>query len=375
MSTNEKLTKTQLDLIVKASEKSHIIRLSASPENKAKANDKTNDKDKAKVKSKKTKKQKVEDEIEDDGVRLINDGDFAIITEKPDEDSLREFQTYSKSLFIKDQFLIEPSSVLYKLIHLGLIVPSGEKKIFNGFSYTGYQFFRLLVDKRVFDSNDKLIGEESDYVNENDCLKFAEAMSIACLYDSTKNDVLSHLASNDSEPVFAVKGTDIKFGESDNVNVSINSRLRRSADIKKDDNAIPASGDVYTIIRDSTKKSQSPYHASFVVYYDESNKVSITLEAEASDNDTEYLPRFSFYDTEPTAFTFHKRWLGTLDDKSRRDALYYNGHTYILSRATTGLPTTGLPTYVPLKKSNKRKTSSSKGSSKGSKTNKKRIII
>jgi hypothetical protein len=232
-----------------------------------------------------------------------------------------------------------------------------------------------LVDKRVFDpKTEKLIGEESDYVNENDCLKFAEAMSIACRENSTKNDVLSHLASNDSEPVFAVKGTDIKFGESDNVNVSINSTLRRSA--KKDDNAIPASGDVYTIIRDSTNKSQSPYHASFVVYYDESNKVSITLEAEASDNDTEYLPRFSFYDTEPSAFTFHKRWLGTLDDKSRRHALYYNGHTYILSHATTGLPTTGLPTYVPLKKSNKRKTSSSKGSSKGSsKTNKKRIII
>jgi hypothetical protein len=363
MSTNEKLTKTQLDLIVKASEKSHIIHLSASSQEK-------------KAKSKSKSKKNLGDE--DDGVRLIKDGDFAIITEKPDEDSLREFQTYSKSLFIKDQFLIEPSSVLYKLIHLGLLVPSGEKKIFNGFSYTGYQFFRPLVDKRVFDpKTEKLIGEESDYVNENDCLKFAEAMSIACLYDSTKYDVLSHLASNDSEPVFAVKGTDIKFGESDNVNVSINSRLRRSADIKKDDNAIPASGDVYTIIRDSTKKSQSPYHASFVVYYDESNKVSITLEAEASDNDTEYLPRFSFYDTEPSAFTFHKRWLGTLDEKSRRDALYYNGHTYILSHATTGLPTTGLPTYVPLKKSNKRKTSSSKGSSKGSKTktNKKRIII
>jgi len=357
MSTNEKLTKTQLDLIAKASEKSHIIRLSASSQEK-----------KAKSKSKSKSKKNLGDE--DDGVRLIKDGDFAIITEKPDEDSLREFQTYSKSLFIKDQFLIEPSSVLYKLIHLGLIVPSGEKKIFNGFSYTGYQFFRPLSDKRVFDSDGKLIGEESDYVNENDCLKFAEAMSIASLYGSTKNDVLSHLASNDSEPVFAVKGTDIKFGESDSVNVSINSRLRRSADIKKDDNAIPASGDAYTIIRDSTKKSQSPYHASFVVYYDESNKVSITLEAEASDKDTEYLPRFSFYDTEPSAFTFHKRWLGTLDEKSRRDALYYNGHTYILSHATTGLPT-----YVPLKKSNKRKTSSSKGSSKGSKTNKKRIII
>ena len=288
---------------------------------------------------------------------IINNRNFAIRprdANKPKDDP--EEQTYSPDLYIKNGFLLDESSPLYKFINMGLIVESTTAD--NKEGYTAYRFFRPLVDSINFDDNGlkRKKGMEAKPLNphisdpkirnENDCLKFGEAMGIAMRYGDI-DYVIRHLQTDETDSEFCVinKPT-ILFGEKER----INTQLYKNAGAI-DNNAIPQPGEAYAIVRRKVD-GKTPYHIAFVIY--KAGSINITLEAEA-EADREYLPHFAFYDTNPDGYTFHRRWAGLLpgDDEeyetedddgepyttTRHTELYNNGNTIVLQPTSTPTPT------------------------------------
>jgi len=262
-----------------------------------------------------------------------------------------EKQTYSDDLYIKEGFELDESSPLYKFINIGLIVESTDAEPKKG--YTAYTFFRPLVDSINYDENDdsreiplKPLNPhkpDPEIRNENDCLKFGEAMGIA-IRNGEMNYVINHLQTDNTNPEVCLKeNPDVLFGEG----IAKNRKLYEKAG-PIDNDAVPLPGQSYAIVRKMSKKNKkgmtvADYHIAFVIY--QSGGINITLEAEANAGNT-YLPHFSFYDTNPNGYTFHKRWAGLLpgDDEefevddddgttymtTRHEGLYNNGHTIVL---------------------------------------------
>ena len=120
---------------------------------------------------------------------IDNGGNFAIRPRLDPGKAYPEKQTYSHDLYIKNGFHLDESSPLKKFIDMGLIVESTNASPKKG--YTAYRFFRPLVDSINYDENGDdrpddmevkpLNPNEPDPIikNENDCLKFGEAMGIA----------------------------------------------------------------------------------------------------------------------------------------------------------------------------------------------------
>jgi len=215
--------------------------------------------------------------------------------------------------------------------------------------FTAYRFFRPLEDSMNFSKSGKvlktalkpMIPDKPDPIikNENDCLKFGEAMGIA-IRSGDIDYVIRHLQTDETDPELCVinKPT-MLFGDDDDKNINLYKKARSI-----DNEAIPNPGEAYAIVRREIVAKRAPYHIAFVIYQE--NGINITLEAEA-DAAREYLPRFAFYDTNPNGYTFHKRWAGLLpgddeefeeDDEdtgttyitTRHRGLYNNGHTIVL---------------------------------------------
>jgi len=256
-----------------------------------------------------------------------------------------EQQTYSPDLYIKDDFVIDETTPLYQMIQSGIIVVSPNESEIPG--YKVYRFFRELEDSINYDENGDEIDEpivpkkrknqdKIDHV-ENDCLKFAEALGIA-IYYGDMDYLITHLQTDSTDPALCLHSDpDVLFGEG----IRKNRKLFETAG-PLDNDAVPQPGQSYAIVRrnikqkttivDGVKKTKTvaDYHIAFVIY--QLNGINITLEAEA-DNGRYYLPTFGFYDTNPRGYTFHRRWAGQLpdDDPDRTQALYSNGHTYVLN--------------------------------------------
>jgi hypothetical protein len=107
-----------------------------------------------------------------------------------------ELQTYSPDLYIKIGVPVVDSP-LSKFIEMGIIVKSEEAEEKPG--YTPYRFFRPLIDSINYTKTGN--PRRSEYVeskkgekaiNENDCLKFGEAMGLAMRYGEM-DFIIQHL--------------------------------------------------------------------------------------------------------------------------------------------------------------------------------------
>lgn len=294
--------------------------------------------------------------LREHGYTFTKDRLFAI---KPvtvgDEDDELEDQTYSNKLFIRQDYTIDENSPLSKLISVGIIVKEPNtkhisnvktKRKHNGSTkrktiktpvdnqntaYDVYTFYRPLIDNRTYDEDRNPDYDDDVAINENDCLKAAECLTIATqTHDRTLFEKL--LKASQSPPVLRTAVTEKTFAETtdDKDNIKLLKDIGLS---KKNNYAIPEMGESYVIVRKKINENTA-YHASFVVYTHDG--VNITLEAEADAGPT-YQPKFSFYDTNPEGNTFHRRWSAELYKKSedenhqiRYQALYNNGETIVL---------------------------------------------
>lgn len=250
---------------------------------------------------------------------ITNDGAFAI---RPEEyvDFVSFTQRDSIGLYIRDGLQLVDSP-LKSLIDIGFIVSDGKlhkiKRRVGGIDenvkYNRYTFFRPLTDKRKYLGYRQPV-DDNKVVNENDCLKFAESLSVAS--DTLKKTVFTKLLRSNSSPcVYQAKDIPLLFGDSDVKNERMLSKITT-----KNHKAFPSAGEAYAIVRRELVIGSAPYHIAYVLY--SNNGVNITLEANADDG-AEYYPRFGFYDTKKT---FHKLFVD----------MYENGTTVVLQSRPDG---------------------------------------
>lgn len=264
--------------------------------------------------------------------RFTSDKNLAIKPVPLGIDYEAEFQTTSDFLFVKQGFTILPDTPLYKMIQNEILVSEKEAdnatdKVIEirGENYLQYSYHRPLVDERNVTGKGK---SGSICINENDCLKFSESMTMMNNNIETRT-VNDFLKLDSSEPVLQSKHTtyaDKVFGESDNQNIKI---IKKVDPEYRNDNAKPLPGEAYAIVRKRIIPGNQDYHIAYVVYMHQD--INITLEAEADDG-IYYLPKFCFYDVNPNNYTFYKRWSGLIypKDDIRHDALYGNSITIVL---------------------------------------------
>ena len=304
--------------------------------------------------------------IEDSNTNIIRVSDYTFTKDrvfaiKPvtvgDEDDELEDQTYSDKLFIRQDYSIDPYSPLGVLIRDGIILKqpqsislSSQKKskikskrktvkkqsLIENPLYDVYEFYRPLRDERVY-TDGVPDYDDDDAINENDCLKTAECLTIANQTgDKTIFETL--LKANQSPPVLRTAITEKIFAETpnDKDNIKLLKTIKLS---EKNNNAAPKMGESYAIVRKKIKNNTA-YHAAFVIFSHDG--VNITIEAEA-DAGSIYLPKFAFYDTNPEGNTFHRRWAAELykdsDDEGhqiRYNAMYNNGETIVLKSRVLG---------------------------------------
>jgi len=276
----------------------------------------------------------------------------------------------SKSLYIREEdHVLDTNTALDNLINNGLIVSIGEPITLEFLSspngvhkYREYRFYRELEDKRERYQEDieidrnkyergHLKDERDKALNENDCLKFAESLTLA--NDNNSKDILVKFAEpltlandNNSKKLFEtfikktqttsiLKVGSTEFGKKDHDNWEATKSIDSE---NKNNNAKPNNGESYAIVNRFNSKDEpidkngvvikgvdvSPYHIAFVLY--SHNGVNITLEASdggydhISSDHTLWLPKFSFYSTNENDETFHKCYR----------KLYKNAHTIVL---------------------------------------------
>ena len=274
---------------------------------------------------------------------FTKDGIFAIKPIKPiiaDFVTSAELQTTSDFLYIRSDYIesngINMNTALGNLLTNRFIVTTGNKPTLmfkrGGLDmpsvYTEYTFYRPLVDKRSY-TKDGVIDDNIS-INENDCLKFGECLTVAS-QTGDKNKFNSMVKANSNPSVLYSSANNTQFGETDKKNI----KIAKSTDSSNKNNfAVPLNGESYAIIRTKLLKNSAPYHIAFVLYTHES--VNITLEAEA-DNGNDYQPKFCFYDINSTGYTFHRRWSAELykdaideNGMNRYNSLYNNGETVVL---------------------------------------------
>ncbi len=238
---------------------------------------------------------------------ITNDGAFAI---RPEQyvDFVSFTQRDSIGLYIRDGLHLVDSPLKH-LIDRGFIVSDGKsaRRIGGTAKYNRYTFYRPLVDKRKYLGYRQPVDDDRR-INENDCLKFAESISVAS--NTLRKTVFNKLIRSNSSPcVYQAKDVPLLFGDSDEKNRKMLTKIATT-----NHNAIPSAGESYAIVRRKLVMDSAPYHIAYVLY--SNNGVNITLEANADDG-AEYYPRFGFYDTKKT---FHKLFVD----------MYENGTTVVL---------------------------------------------
>jgi hypothetical protein len=242
--------------------------------------------------------------IEPSGVNLKDSKYLYIKTDKVDE-----ILTSNSALsnLIKNEFIV--LDILEKTRTLKMVL--GGLDIEN--TYNKYIFHRPLIDKRKY-SKSGVVNSSDKSLNENDCLKFGECMTVMS-QKPDMNRFNTMIQADTSPPVLQYSSLkNKKFGESDELNIELLSKIPES---KKNNNAIPENGESYAIIRSEIVEKSAPYHIAFVLYTHQN--INITLEASA-DEGKEYYPQFSFYDTNSDGYTFHNLY----------SKYYTNGETVVL---------------------------------------------
>lgn len=243
--------------------------------------------------------------------------------------------TDSEYLYIRDDFVINTNSPLSKLIEGGFIIQDGKEDITivrssrttpgQVYQYNKYKFFRPLKDYRAFVTNAKTREIRSDEaINENDCLKMGECLTIA----SQTKDIKffdKQIEQGEGPPVLKPKNIASNFGEGHDENIDILNKIPYN---EKNDHAIPEQGELYAIVNKEFSSNGigiSPYHIAFVIY--NTGDINITLEAAADKDKRDNPALFSFFDRESSAAnTFHKI-LSKFYPKGETIVLTYRGGT------------------------------------------------
>jgi len=126
-------------------------------------------------------------------------------------------------------------------------------------------------------------------LNPNDCLQFAESMASGIL------------GYNEEACIFKERQSNRKFGYTDKINIEI---AKNSANVLNE-NANPAVGEAYAIVRKRVMKGKAPYHIGYVLFRD--GDTNITLEADAGNIDLQH-PVFDMYSTTDPARSWHTRY-------------------------------------------------------------------
>lgn len=247
--------------------------------------------------------------------------------------AVKSSPTGSNSLYVKNGHNIDTNSPLYDLIQKGKIIkkapiPITQKNGVEEVYYDEYMFYRKLIDEREYDSDNKIKDSSDSRMNENDCLKFAETLSLITNLskDLLHDDLTDQFLKNGENPsVLQTCYTKKTFGDADSEEENIKKiMLNKIPPAKINDNAVPQVGESYAIVRKKIS-SGSPYHIAFVIYNHE--EVNITLEASA-DQGSEYYPQFCFYDTNPNGKTFHYTFSGEKYEEESNKTNNYNNELY-----------------------------------------------
>jgi hypothetical protein len=227
--------------------------------------------------------------------------------------TLKDNSSYDYSALenlIENNFLITDNVE----VELKLTIAREPEIITQKHNYYKYKFYRPLIDKRIYDEKGEPDFSDTISMNENDCLKFGECMTVV----NQKNDKILFdkiIQAPETAPFLQFKKDDDKerkFGEKDILNVKYLKDI-----IEKDNNAAPTSGESYAIVRKKFVKDVADFHIAFVLC--RHGNINITLEASA-DQGHEYYPRFGFYDINPDGKTFHKSY----------STFYTNAETIVL---------------------------------------------
>lgn len=245
-------------------------------------------------------------------------------------------RTYdSQHLYINEKALIDPLSPLAKFINRGLIIQVGSLDTFvkrkkseefvesvelhymkepgtyeqiEG-KFLKFRFFRKLLDTRYSKTGLFSEKEGKKYYNENDCLHFAEFLTMT--HGLHPKQYTCPFPYNYETSVLQAKKDVISdesiFGMSDEENINLLTNIPVE---KINNNAVPQPGESYAIVRKELKNTNM-YHIAFCLY--SHNGVNITLEANA-DNGRLYLPTFNLYDINPKGLTFHQRYRDAYDN-------------------------------------------------------------
>ena len=189
------------------------------------------------------------------------------------------FQTDSIYLYIKSDIvsnILSENSPLANMINNKIIIldelePTKQLTMkFSGLdvvnSYNKYIFHRKLMDERKYtiddEGNNNPDYDDNKSLNENDCLKFGECMTIANQTGDI-NRFNQMIKQTESEPVLEFKNLSNKqFGESDKLNMKFLKEIPNSG---KNNNAIPEKGESYAIVRKKETYGEAPYHIAFVL--------------------------------------------------------------------------------------------------------------
>ena len=241
----------------------------------------------------------------------------------------------SHHLYINEKATIDPLSPLAKFINRGLIIQVGyldtfvkrnkgedvesvelhymkEPEVYEKIegTFLKFRFFRKLLDTRYSKSGLFSEKEGKKYYNENDCLHFAEFLTMTHGVEPEQytcpfpyNYEASALKAKTEDDV----SDENIFGMSDEENIDLLTNIPMD---QVNNNAIPQPGESYAIVRKEMKNTNM-YHIAFCLY--SHNGVNITLEANA-DNGRLYLPTFNLYDTNPKGLTFHNRYRFVYDN-------------------------------------------------------------
>ena len=127
-------------------------------------------------------------------------------------------------------------------------------------------------------------------LNPNDCLQFAESMASGIL------------GYNEEACIFKERQSNLEFGDTDRLNIQI---AKNRANVLNE-NANPAVGEAYAIVRKKVIRGEAPYHIGYVLFRDDDT--NITLEANAGDPDLQH-PVFDMYSTIDPARSWHTRYI------------------------------------------------------------------
>jgi hypothetical protein len=254
------------------------------------------------------------------------------------------FQSDSEFLYIRKGYKLETDSVLFQLISSKIIIKVGTQSIdivisrdlgnTENIIFDKYRFHRPLIDERKYDYSGeipKLLEDDDENVNENDCLKFGECMTFVNQKKNSRKMDEMLKAFNSPAVLQTTNGNAFGATENDEDNIKA---IKKIPNLQKNDAAVPQAGESYAIVRRKVIENASPYHISFVIH--QYNNVNITLEANA-DRGNHFYPKFCMYDTNPEGRTFHKLLSGkylenytTDEEKEIYLSYYYNADTIVL---------------------------------------------